>query len=80
MIQYAVNLDDLNRKCNELITTWLVLPVRGKTVSIKGDLAVVLDCNAKLAAAIVEVIHMKRKRYEVCCYEKRDGQDWTVIT
>ena len=71
--QYSVNVFDLTK--DDILSTFMIAPVIQSKIIIdveKGRIdgkAVVLDCPAERATAIIEIIRKKYGKNEFRCYE-----------
>jgi hypothetical protein len=76
--RYAVNLADMMYPDMEIAARFAVAPVNGGQVDVGGDrfdrMAVLLDCDAERATAIIAVLRLKRARTRA--YVSAAGKGW----
>jgi hypothetical protein len=83
MAKYAVNIADLTKA--PLVGHWLVGPVipSKRIVQAEKDrldgAAVVLECSAERAEAIVRLIQTKYRRHQLRCYVSKTGRGWKRV-
>lgn len=77
---YAVNLGDLMFKGREIVSECLISPVCPSRTTVEVEprradgVGVLLECEEERARAIVEVLRIKFKSYELRCYRRERGR------